>query len=215
MKSVLSILSLLFFVPIVGCHHATEVSGYHGSWTVPKPGSMFVFSSPTLAPDTVFIRANDVRIGGKSEVVAFDSVPNYEHATGFIAYEDNGDISIGDSSYNWTIQDGYGVYGWKRYPTATHAPFVMRWSDTSINNVQYHLERTVSFVGIDTLTLAGERLVTIHDLDVFKTTRNGVSDEYDSFDMWFAPSLGFMVKMHDNYDPTTQFDRELSSYHLQ
>jgi hypothetical protein len=197
MKGFQSLLVAATFVSLVGCNQGSDTSlngGGYVSWTVPRVGTGYVFqiqTPDTAIVETLFVVGIGERHGEKSNVIRFSTLNNGD---GFAAIEPNGDFSLGDSSSDW--------FRWTTFPTASRTDI----SDPKVDTIEFGEHRTRStvrsYVGAENLTVAGHRLYTIHVKEVdlrsdIDTAGFFADSSQNTTDFWFAPSLGFFVREHE------------------
>lgn len=188
-----------------------------GIWTIPPPGTMFVFTPGLLnAHDTVVIEDTGLRINGKSNVIAFDTLHSFK-MTGFLAYESNNDISIGGDS---AFYRGYWP-DWSTLPASNRRDTLVL-QDTIMPNImtggnsRYRAFKVTSLIGKETLSVLGQSMVTFHMRDESYQMTDDTINNRSIAELWMSPELGFWVKTHTEYwqnnQLTVAFDRNLTAH---
>lgn len=130
-------------------------------------------------------------MGGKANVTTFTS----EQGDGLrIAYELNGDFSLGDSSYTG--------WEWTTYPVGSHATL----SSPSFDSVDPYGTRHVStrmrsYAGQETITLGGRSYVASKVVEATTRLDSSESSSYrtqDFLTIWWVPELKLFGKWSED-----------------
>lgn len=216
MKGFRSLFLVIGLVSLASCNQGSDTGlnggGSIGNWIIPNPGTMYVFgiaeSDSLFGPmDTIVILSTHGQIGGRKNVVRFG--PAGAGNVGFVNIESNGNFSLGDSSsfdFRWTT-----------FPTGSRKTI----SDPTVDTIEFS-EHVItsdarSYVGSETLRLAGRSLTTQHVREVrHRSTTDSLnsffSQRVDTTDMWVAPSIGFIVQEHDRSFEDGKLDQD---FHIQ
>ncbi|MDP4221432.1 MAG: hypothetical protein Q8916_09225 [Bacteroidota bacterium] len=153
------------------------------------------FNYPSTSLDSV--EAVGLTVGGKTNVIRINEKHpgDFKGFDYFIAYEPNGDFSIGDSSYSI-----YGGIDWETYPTGSHLTSVF---DTVLSGGE--LEHTeISYADNEMIQVAGRNFNAVKiRMDAM------LYDSYYHFSeyayLWYVPEINFFVK-YESHSVVTYTD---------
>lgn len=189
---------------VVGCTQSTApVAGSSDLWKDPSIGSEFVLNDSytdtsldgVSSGNSVIayqVLDSNMTIGGKTHVMEF---------TGglYAAYEQNGDFSIGDSTYTYDGYEYVSGFQWIAFPTASGGTI----NDRPIDSVDYAYGDTMiqrgsrSFVDRETLTIGGRQFqavkIALHYYSADYSS-SGRSETTENSFAWFIPEIGFFGK---------------------
>jgi hypothetical protein len=190
-------------------------------WKVPGVGSFIIertFDTANSFIDQTFDTLRFIWRGtrdGKMNVVGYKVfAQQYVSDTCFIAYEDNGDISILLPNSDPTN------LRWTRYPTGGHSSIDSIVAVHAPSNQRIVNYEVFTFLGQDSIIIPPGKFtsVKVHDQAFTVTTTTGLSKIDSAFsradNIWFVPAIGCIGK--DNwqlapwygfaYDEVTKFE---------
>jgi hypothetical protein len=211
MKHIKILSALPLVILVASCDHSSSTAlngGSHsaGLWIVPGAGTEYVYQSSTqgstlTALSTIDIIETRQHVGGKTNVISYGDITNGLVATGFYNFEQNGDISFGDST---TSSSGAGNFTWRTFPTASIAPISDPAVDTTESGVHILSTDVRTFIAEESTTTPGGSFATLH----VRETITNIETSSDSIDFnasdttvrdtWFAPSIGTYIKSITN-----------------
>ena len=231
--------SVLILLALLGCTTPapTTVNTYPGSsWLHPLPGASYTYSDRKIDTDghtvtsqtaiTTLLYSSLDSFNGKTNVERFlDSGRNIFH---YIAIEPNGEIARGDTGnqYQWDTIGSSRII-WKDYPISRVPPLtaIIDSGNDGASDVRGNFVITRSFLGMETLHLAGEEWLTykVRDSAFLFTSTWPNWKRYDTIvysqTWWYAPRIGNYVKMREHmfeqdqgYFRTNIFERVLTRY---
>lgn len=213
-------LFLLLLPPLIGCMKEDAPSL---AVVRPKVGSTYTFSvaalddrgarisndstkadgesdsaeTPRWRPDdtvaTLKVVATDVRIAGRDDAIVFVQQGGGARDTTCIAYLENGDLAIAApnpvDSRRWI---------WATIPTSGRVtPDTSFHLDTVLRGMPVHIDLVSSFGGSESMVVSGKPVDVQRGNLSFRVryeTGNGQMEGGVEEILWFAPSIGFLVR---------------------
>ncbi|MFI5202311.1 MAG: hypothetical protein ACHQNE_07980 [Candidatus Kapaibacterium sp.] len=217
---------ILPIILLASCTHSTspggDGSGTSGIWHIPGKGTDFLFRRTigTIQDSADYqVVATGIQAGGKGNLVEMGVTEgSLVQWPGFLAFEANNDISVGN------VNDGnLSLVSWNRYPTGNHQVVTQTVADSSLGaGLELNQIANYSYVDSESLSTAVGTFSTLHtQVAIWKNTFDTsgyVNDtSRDTVDDWFAPSLGFLVKEternhYDNGPDVITYDLDLIKY---
>ena len=185
-----------------------------GAWIVPSVGTSYVYSDSVESPngsvdgsslegfDTATVLRTGQFFGGKSNVIElFDQ---NEGGLQFYNYESNGDISEDDSNTTDSAGRIVKTLAWDTYPTGRKQTIVVNPAVDTIEDGERFISSDVrEFIGTENITTPAGNFITLHIREtsindgVAPNNSSGTFTDTSSYDVWFAPSIGYFVKVTD------------------
>jgi hypothetical protein len=231
MKHIKILSAHLLIIILTSCNQGGVTSindggGSVGMWIIPGVGTKFVSqvtqaASTTPEFDTFSITKTGQHLGGKTNVVTF-AVDDFGD-TEFYNIESNGDISLAGSETSDSDGITIRIFNWQTYPTGSRKNILAEPTLDTTENDEHVVQSDIrAFIGVENLSTPAGEFSTLHireteiDSESSLTGTGEFFSSNDVTDLWFAPSVGFFVKImgdqSENGQPEQQSEQELFKY---
>lgn len=146
--------------------------------------------------ETIMLAATGVRFAGKDDVTLFVQQRDRSVDTTYVCYEENGDLSL-------AMMNPYGGrrWLWATFPLSGRiSADTLLQLDTIIEEMPIRVELVSSYGGTEKMAAGGKLFDTRRGNIAFRvlyTTPGGQMQGGIEQIIWFAPSLGFLVRKEE------------------